>query len=291
MREAELHKNFWNHHVAKEKRRDRNLEKKIHTDLVWLEIERVLQEGMTVLDAGGGYGRYSLLLAERGCEVYHLDISKRMLKDAQDEARKKGISNIRFIEGDIRDLSFFEDGKFDLVISLDAPVSYAYPQHEKALKELARVSKKMLIISVVNRLGQLPVFIETELRFHKSLEISMKFLKTGNWDHPPFLSSLEGKMPFLSYFIFPPLHGFLPQEVISMVETNGFAIERLVATGTLARMLSPKTLRKLSKDANLYREFLKISLEYDSQIEVLGIGARSASGILIVAHRKQGRKQ
>ncbi len=291
MRQTELHKNFWNRHVAKEKRRDRNLEKKVHTDLVWLEIERVLQEGMTVLDAGGGYGRYSLLLAERGCEVYHLDISKQMLKYAQDEARKKSVNNIHFVEGDIRDLSFFEDEKFDLVVSLDAPVSYAYPQHEKALEELTRVSKQTLIISVVNRLGQLPVFMETELRFHKSLEISKNFLRTGNWDHPPFLSSLEAKIPFLSYFVFPPLHGFLPQEIVGMVEANGFTIERLVATGTLARMLPLKTLRKLSKNSKLYREFLRISLEYDSQIEVLGIGARSASGILVIAHRNKERKQ
>ncbi len=291
MRQTELHKNFWNHHVAKEKRRDRNLEKKIHTDLVWLEIERVLQEGMTVLDAGGGYGRYSLLFAERGCEVYHLDISKQMLKHAQNEARRKNINNIHFLEGDIRDLSFFEDEKFDLVVSLDAPVSYAYPQHEKALEELSRVSKQTLIISVVNRLGQLPVFMETELRFHKSLEISKNFLKTGNWDHPSFLSSLEAKIPFLSYFVFPPLHGFLPQEIVDMIEANGFTIERLVATGTLARMLPLKTLRKLSKNSKLYHEFLRISLEYDSQIEVLGIGAKSASGILVIAYRNKERKQ
>ncbi len=36
-----------------------------------------------------------------------------------------------------------------------------------------------------------------------------------------------------------------------------------------------------------YQQFLKICQEYDSQFEVLGVGARSASGLLIIAERNE----
>ncbi len=40
------HRLFWNGGVKREKKRDKNWEKRIHTDLVWLEIEPFLQPGL-----------------------------------------------------------------------------------------------------------------------------------------------------------------------------------------------------------------------------------------------------
>ena len=136
-----------------------------------------LQPGLKVLDAGGGYGRYSIPLAERGCQVTHLDLSPRMIEEAKKLAGDRGVSSIEFQVGKVQDLSSFSDRYFDLTISLDAPVSYAYPEQKKALEELGRVTKDKLIVSVVNRWGQVPVAVETELRFRNSLEISRRFLE------------------------------------------------------------------------------------------------------------------
>ncbi|MDY0134890.1 MAG: methyltransferase domain-containing protein, partial [Atribacterota bacterium] len=180
------HRLFWNGGVKREKKRDKNWEKRIHTDLVWLEIEPFLQPGLKVLDAGGGYGRYSIPLAERGCQVTHLDLSPRMIEEAKKLAGDRGVSSIEFQVGKVQDLSSFSDRYFDLTISLDAPVSYAYPEQKRALEELGRVTKDKLIVSVVNRWGQVPVAVETELRFRNSLEISRRFFREGNWDHPSF---------------------------------------------------------------------------------------------------------
>ncbi|MGC8778714.1 MAG: class I SAM-dependent methyltransferase, partial [Candidatus Caldatribacteriaceae bacterium] len=130
---------FWNAHVGKERKRERNLEKRIHTDLVWREIEQLVRPGIRILDAGGGFGRYSVELARRGCQVVHLDLSPFMVEEAKKLARKAGVS-VQFVVGKIQDLSAFSDKSFDLVLALDAPVSYAYPEERKAFRELARVS-------------------------------------------------------------------------------------------------------------------------------------------------------
>lgn len=49
-----------------------------------LEITRRLSGVSTVLDAGGGTGRFSIWLAKLGYQVTHLDISLPMLKKARE---------------------------------------------------------------------------------------------------------------------------------------------------------------------------------------------------------------
>lgn len=282
-----LHRLFWDAHVRKEKKRDRDVAKRIHTDLVWMEIAPFVEPGRRVLDAGGGYGRYSLELARWGCFVVHLDVSPRMVEEARKRAEKEKLADrITFCVGKVEDLSVFEDRAFDLVLSLDAPVSYAYPEEKKALRELSRVTDRTLIVSVVNRIGQLPVALELEARWRKSFNLSQRFLETGNWDHPSLWQALEGKVPFFARFLFPPLHAFLPSELLEVVEECGLKPRRLVATGSLSRLLPTKTLRAIVRNSWFYREFLELSRWYDAQIEVLGVGSRVASGLLVVAERE-----
>ncbi|MDK2897631.1 MAG: hypothetical protein PWP04_1751 [Candidatus Atribacteria bacterium] len=282
---SKAHRIFWDSEVWREKRRDCNWEKKVHTDLVWREIEPYLRPGKKVLDAGAGYGRYSIPLARAGCEVVHLDLSSQMIRKAQTQAEKEGLFNIHFVEGKVENLSSFADYSFDLVLSLDAPVSYAHPREKAALFELARVSREALIVSVVNRLGQLPVAIEMELKVRKSLAISWDFFRKGNWEHPQIFQAWEDRLSFLSRFIFPPFHAFMPEELVDMLLEVKFNPRRIVATGTLARLLPRRTLKKIVRDRVLYQDFLELSSLYDSQFEVLGVGSRVASGLLVVAER------
>ncbi len=282
-----LHRLFWDAHVRREKLRDRDPEKKVHTDLVFREILPFVAEGIRVLDAGGGYGRYSLELARRGCRVVHLDLSPRMLEEARRIARREGLEGrITFLLGRVQDLSAFGDTSFDLVLSLDAPVSYAYPKEVQALRELCRVTRKTLIVSVVNRLGQLPVALALEARFRRDFTLSRRFLQEGNWDHPSLFQAIEERIPLLSRFLFPPLHAFLPEEIVDEVRASGFRVRRVVATGSLARLLPRKTLRAIVRDPGLYEDFLELSRWYDAQLEVLGVGSKVASGLLVVAERE-----
>ena len=61
-------------------------------------------KGKTVLDAGCGPGHYSILLAKNGADVTSIDISEKMIEIAKNNA-KEAASKVRFLVGDIQDLS------------------------------------------------------------------------------------------------------------------------------------------------------------------------------------------
>jgi SAM-dependent methyltransferase len=71
-----------------------------------------LTPGMRVLDVGCGPGRHAHALGRRGLSVVGVDISKRFIELARQEAPP----GTEFIRGDARRLEF--DGEFDAVISL-----------------------------------------------------------------------------------------------------------------------------------------------------------------------------
>lgn len=71
-------------------------------------------------------------------EVTCLDYSPDMMDKAQRRAEAMGLSNITFRQGDVGALPF-EDGSFDLVLSLNG--FHAFPDKEAAWAEIFRVLK------------------------------------------------------------------------------------------------------------------------------------------------------
>ena len=89
------------------------------------ELERHLSGVATVFDGGAGSGRFSVFLAKKGIRVTHFDISESMLSQAREYAGIEGVSDrIEFVHGRLGELDEFSDEGFDMVISIDAPVSY-----------------------------------------------------------------------------------------------------------------------------------------------------------------------
>jgi SAM-dependent methyltransferase len=157
MYSQQISQKFWNlpHKATEETEREQTF---IDDIIAKAHIERLLLDNLngitTAFDGGAGYGRFSLLLAERGIHVTHFDISAPMIDKAKQLADKRGVSgNITFVLGSIEDLSAFQDNNFDLVMSFDAPISYTYPNQERVLNELSRIAAKRLCISVYSRLA------------------------------------------------------------------------------------------------------------------------------------------
>ena len=124
-------------------------------------IERRLLENLdgieTVFDGGAGCGRFSILLAKQGLKVTHFDISEPMIEKARELAAGAGVlDRITFVRGALEDLGAFPDRAFDLVLSVDAPVSYTYPNQDRVVGELVRLARKRILLSVSSRLGSLP---------------------------------------------------------------------------------------------------------------------------------------
>lgn len=108
-----------------------------------------VEKGMKVLDVGCGTGNFSIKLAKMGCEVVGIDVSKEMLKVAEEKAKKEGL-NIKFYNMDVYDMKF-EDNCFDGVISVTAFEFLKDP--EKAIEEMFRVLKPngYLLIGTINK--------------------------------------------------------------------------------------------------------------------------------------------
>ncbi len=124
-------------------------------------LEKHLPKKGTVLDAGGGPGRYTVELAKRGYEVTLLDLVSANLDFAKKKVKREKISDKvkDFVQGSITDLSEFPDNSFDAVLCLGGPLSHVSPEkeREKAVSELVRVAKKNapIFISVMSRYGVL----------------------------------------------------------------------------------------------------------------------------------------
>ena len=92
--------------------------------------------GQRVLALAGGGGWHPVLFAELGAESTVLDISARQLTVVRTLARARG-TKVRLIKGDMRDLSAFADGSFDIVWHSHSIVFV--PDADRVIAEVGRV--------------------------------------------------------------------------------------------------------------------------------------------------------
>ncbi|MCL2421090.1 MAG: class I SAM-dependent methyltransferase, partial [Defluviitaleaceae bacterium] len=78
-------------------------------------LDRYIKPDDKVLDIGGGPGRYSLYLAEKGCQVTLFDLSEENTKFAMKQAQQQGLP-LQTITGDARDADTLAKGSFDHVL-------------------------------------------------------------------------------------------------------------------------------------------------------------------------------
>jgi SAM-dependent methyltransferase len=92
--------------------------------------------GVRVLCLASGGGQQAPVLAATGAQVTVLDNSPRQLAQDQLVAKREGLE-IRTLEGDMADLSPFDEGEFDLIVH---PVSNVFaPDVRKVWREAFRV--------------------------------------------------------------------------------------------------------------------------------------------------------
>ncbi|MEL6345471.1 MAG: class I SAM-dependent methyltransferase [Myxococcota bacterium] len=100
---------------------------RLEGDEAWLEyartlqyIDRYFQPGSRVLDLGGGPGRYTIAMAQRGHRVTMLDLSMEQVKEAQRRIQDAEVIDRidGLVVGDARDLSQLPGQPFEAVLAL-----------------------------------------------------------------------------------------------------------------------------------------------------------------------------
>jgi len=97
-------------------------------------------KNLKVLDLGGGDGTTALPEAKLGADVTVVDIASNLVKAGNARAKKEGLSNVVFQEGDATDLKDLSNDSFDLVVSIFGAM-FA-PKPFDVAKEMVRVTRK-----------------------------------------------------------------------------------------------------------------------------------------------------
>lgn len=80
-----------------------------------------IEPGAKILDVGCGWGRHSLELARQGFRMTGIDLSPRLLQEAEKHSAEEKL-DVRWISADMRELAFH--GEFDAAISMFSSLGY-----------------------------------------------------------------------------------------------------------------------------------------------------------------------
>lgn len=156
-------------------------------------LERFVEPGQHVLDAGAGPGRFTLELARLGADVAALDISPGQL-----EQLRARLPHVETHVGDITDLSRFADDSFDTTVCFGGPLSYVLDRDEDALAELVRITRPggHVLVSVMSLVGGLVHFSAqiVELGRRDGVEKQLEIARTGYLPEHPDYGHLAMKM-------------------------------------------------------------------------------------------------
>jgi ubiquinone/menaquinone biosynthesis C-methylase UbiE len=126
---------------------------KVHAsgpDLAWAIEAAALTGKEYVVDVGTGTGHTALALAPYASEVVAVDITLPMLEEARRLAASRGVTNVRFLQGDACALPL-SSSQFDLVTCRQAAHHFAHVA--QAVSEWARILKtggKVVVVDAVS---------------------------------------------------------------------------------------------------------------------------------------------
>jgi SAM-dependent methyltransferase len=98
-----------------------------------------ITSGLKVLDLGCGDGTTALPSARLGADVVGVDIARNLVEAGNERAKREGLTNCTFQEGDATDLQGLDDDTFDLAMSVFGAM-FA-PKPFDVAKEMVRVTR------------------------------------------------------------------------------------------------------------------------------------------------------
>jgi 2-polyprenyl-3-methyl-5-hydroxy-6-metoxy-1,4-benzoquinol methylase len=192
-------------------------------------IDRYIKPGDTVLDIGGGPGRYSIYLANKGCDVTLLDLSPGNVKFAAEKAQEEKVI-IKAVEADAREARESVEGKFDHVL-LMGPM-YHLLEEEDRVKALESALKCLrpggkIYVSFINMFAAVIYtmkFAPEMMADPLEQELHKLFIEGKSYAGDAFTKAYFAKqseiLPFMERFPLEKMHLFSQEGIMSPCEGN-----------------------------------------------------------------------
>jgi SAM-dependent methyltransferase len=213
-------------------------------------IKRYLNTSDLVLDAGGGTGINAILMAQQCKRVTLVDITPGILRLAEENIAEADLEGkIELVQGDITDLSRFQDGQFTFVVCVGDALSYVLDKRFQAMKELVRVAQNdsILIVGCDSKLG----FVRLALAEGR-LEEAQEIYRTGR--------SQCGMGP--------RTHVYTVDEMTVLLERNGCRVLEVASTPTLTDTVDATKFQERGE----WERLKALELELCTRPELLGMG-------------------
>ena len=192
-------------------------------------FDRYIKPGDAVLDIGGGPGRYSIYLAEKGCGVTLLDLSPENTKFAAGKTAELGLS-LKTVTGDAREADILTAGHYDHVL-LMGPMYHLLEESDRITAVNAALKllnpNGIIFISFINMFAGMiyamkcqPDIINdpNEQKFYNAVAGNLSF--SGMAFTMAHFSAQDEILPFMSQFPLVKLHLFGQESITSPCEGN-----------------------------------------------------------------------
>jgi ubiquinone/menaquinone biosynthesis C-methylase UbiE len=268
---------FWDDHAAAEATRDEDQpEDLIYHRIVGDILRDLIAADDTVIDIGGGTGRFSLDLAERVRAVTHLDLSENMLAIARERCAVRDLENVTFVQADALDLSTIADQSFSVGLAINGVITFSATDWERAISEACRVTRRTVVMTAASIISTVPAVLAGLLSTYGSIEPPVERMLTER--------TFFGEEAARYDILFPSYRAFLPEELEASLRRHGFDVLEVRGIASLSRFLSDDVLRKIVSDQQQLERFLDLEHAYTNMV-----GRRSpAREWLLVAERKRG---
>jgi S-adenosylmethionine-dependent methyltransferase len=228
-------------------------------------IAAYLPAGARVLDIGGGPGRYSLWLAERGHRVILADLSPALIALAREKIAASPAGNLvdEIAVADARDLSRWADGAFDAALALGPFYHLTDPaDRDRAARELARVLRPggLAFVALMPRYAFLrrTLAIPDERHHLASPAFVARILDDG-----VFENDIPGR--------FTGGYGVRPTEVAPFFARHGFVAQALLAAQSIVPDLQESLSALALSDRDAHRATLDTLVRVAGDPSILGL--------------------
>lgn len=128
---------------------------RVEFDITKRYLNQYIQgDNLRIFDIGGGPGRYSIYLAEKGHRVTLLDLSGKNIEVGKEKAAEAGVVLEDAVKGNALDLSEYESEAYDVVL-LMGPLYHLINEEDrrKAIENAVRLLKKdgILIVAFISK--------------------------------------------------------------------------------------------------------------------------------------------